>query len=775
MNIRTKILIFILSSSIFIFIVAIGTVTYSQRQYAIETSKKTADLYSSESAHIAETIFETDMEIVKTLTNTISAFAERNKYPVELHNKILEKTLISNPQFLSVWTSWELDFIDKEWEYPFGRMRTSTLFNQGRVNIFVDSVETDGDNIEGLYYKFKIGEIKELVTDPYFFTYSNSDTGTSFLETSFAVGLYNNSDFVGVVGIDASLERFNDISENKTPLEGSYVFILSNNGMVVNHPNKEFQGDIVTNVLPAYEEFGVLENIKNGKKLSFILENNENGKEYISFSPIKIGNTNTPWSIGFVVPLDVIMKDSFESLKVSLIVTFIGLLILSLAIILILEMLTRPIKMTTDILLELEKGNIDESLKININTKDEMGKMANSVDNLIVSLNNTAKFAKEIGKGNLNAEYKVQSSNDVLGTALIEMKRNLTIAKEQEEKRHEENERLSWRQTGITEVNEILRVENEDINKMSYRLLKYLVSYLNANQGGFYTVTNNKIELSSAYAFDRKKQVDSIIELGEGLVGRCAKEQKTINITNLPEGYLSITSGLGDESPKNLVLTPLIFEGTVYGIIEIASFNEIKKFQINFIEQVSERIGSSISNLQKTIRTAELLKDSQEQAKLLSAKEKEIEKRMNALNFAQKEVELSEIETAGLIDAISKQASIVEYDLRGNIINIAGTKLGERGIHKEEVLGLNHAKFAIEAKQNPEWYEKFWSDLNHGITRKRIFDFKTDIDTIIFEETYIPILDKKGKAYKVINFGIDITENIRLKEEIERLKKKNKK
>ncbi len=541
--------------------------------------------------------------------------------------------------------------------------------------------------------------------------------------------------------------------------------------MVVNHPNRDFHGEIITKVLPAYEEYDILKNIKNGEHFSFIIENNEKGKEYISFSPIRIGNTNTPWAIGFVVPLDVIMKDSIKSLRVSFIVTFVGLLILSISIILILEMLTRPIKKATDILQELEKGNIDESLRIDIHTKDEMGKMARSVDNLIISLNNTAKFAKEIGKGNLNAEYKVQSNNDVLGMALIEMKKNLTIAKEQEEKRTEENEKLSWRQTGITEVNEILRVENEDINKMSYRLLKYLVSYLEANQGGFYTVKDNKIELNSAYAFNRKKQLESVIEFGEGLVGRCAKEQKTIIITNLPEGYLSVTSGLGDKTPKNLILTPLIFEGLVYGIIEIASFNEFQKFQVSFIEQVSERIGSSISNLQKTIRTAELLRDSQEQSKLLESKEQEIERRMKALNFAQKEVELSEIETAGLIDAISKEASIVEYDMRGNIINIAGAKLTSRDLKKEEIIGVNQSEFAIEATENPEWYEKFWSDLNHGIIRKRIFDFKTNIDNIVFEETYIPILDKKGKPYKVINFGLDVTENVKLKEEIERLTK----
>ncbi len=772
MNIRTKILIFILSSSILIFIAAIGVVTYSQRQYAIETSKKTADLYSLQSAHIAETIFASDLNVVKTLENAMNAVVERDKYPKETLETILENVQIDNQQFLSISMSWELDFIDKKWEYPYGRLLTSTLFDKGKVNFIIDSLETDGDEIEKAYYKFKIGEFKELVTDPYFFTYTNSDTGTSFLEISIATPILKNSEFAGIIGIDASLDRFNVISESKTLLNGSYTFILSNNGTLVNHPKREFHGKVVTKVLPAYAEYDVLNKIKKGESFSFIIENNENNKEYISFSPVRIGTTKTPWAIGFVVPLSEIMQDSYKSLKISSFVTFIGLIILSIVIIFIVELLTRPIKKTTDILQELEKGNIDKNLRIDIKTKDEMGKMANSVDNLIISLNNTANFAKEIGKGNLNAEYKIQSSNDVLGTALIEMKKNLIAAKEQELKRQQEGEKLSWRQTGITEVNEILRLENEDINKMSYRVIKYLISYLDANQGGFYAVKGNRIELISAYAFDRKKQMEANIEFGEGLVGRCAKEQKTINISNLPEGYLSVSSGLGDDSPKNLVITPLVFERTVYGIIEIASFNEYQKFQINFLEQVSERIGSSISNLLKTIRTAELLKDSQEQSKLLESKEQEIEKRMKALNFAQQEVELGEVETASLIDAISKQSSIVEYDMRGNIINISGAKLTDRGLKKEDIVGRNQTEFAKEAKENPDWYEKFWYDLNNGIIRKRIFEFKTNLDTIIFEETYIPILNKENEPYKVINFGIDITENVKLKEEIEKMKSK---
>ncbi len=771
MNIRAKILIFILSSTIIVFIAAVGIVSVNNRKYTVETSKKMADLYAAESAHSAEVIFESDLSALHTLKSTFEELVSKGNYSDVVLKSILTKLHSVNPQHQSISMSWELAYIDNNWEFPYGRLRTTTLLNAGRINLDIDSLEIDGDEIEKDYYKFKIGELIEDIKDPYIDSYSDVDTGTTILVTTLSVALYKNRKFVGIVGIDASFDRFNSIAENKTPFKDSYIFILSNNGKLINHPNNSFEGELITDVLPEFSNIEILEKIKKEEEFSFTLENNQGDDQYISFYPIQIGKTKKPWAIGFVVPSKVIVNYAYENLKLSLLITLIGLILLALIITIVAELLSKPIKKTTKILHELEKGNIDVNLKLNINSNDEIGRMAQSVNNLIVSLNNTTKFAKQIGQGNLKVKYDIQGDNDALGMALIDMKKNLINAREQEEKRKKESEMLLWLQNGITEVNEILRIENEDIEKMSYRVLKYLISYLKAEQGGFYILnTDNKIELISAFAFNRKKQIESIIEIGEGLVGRCVKEQKTINISNLPDGYLYVVSGLGDASPKNLVITPLVFEGRVYGIIEIASFNKFEKYQISFLERVSERIASSISNLQKTNRTKELLKESQKQSKILDEKETEIENRMNALKFAQKEVELSELETAGLIDAISKTASIVQYDMRGNIINIDDHRLRHMGFTKEELIGRNQSEFAIEATENKLWFEKFWSDLNKGITRKRLFEFAKGKNNFIYEETYIPILNVDKEPYKVINFGIDITEVTNLKEELKKMK-----
>ena len=780
MNIRTKILIFILASSILIFALAIGIITINNRQYSISNSKKIVDLYSTQSSYIVKSILEADLHTVKTLKNTMeSNHILSSPKKTDIYRQILQNVLIDNHQFLSVMMSWELSMVDKEWQYPYGRISTSTLLENGKVIFYDKQEDIEDDNLTSIYYKMKTGELKEILKDPYFYTYSEKDTGTSFLETRIAEPIIINGNFYGIVGVDISLKRFQSIIEQNKPFSNSHLFIVSNNGTIVAHKDKQLQGEKITKVLPEYSNYyDIIDNIQSGNSFSFTLENTESGNEYISFSPLKIGQIKTPWAMVYVVPMDIITREALQNLKISIFIFIIGMFFLTVIILLMIQFIIKPITKTTNILKELEKGNINAKYKLSIKRKDEMGKMTLSVNNLIDALNNTAIFAKKIGQGDLTAEYKMLSNSDILGTALIDMKKNLIKAKEQEGIRQTENTKLSWSQTGLTEVNELLRLENEDLDKLSYAIIKYIVKYLNANQGGFYIITmedkKQMIELSAAFAYDRKKLLEAKVEVGEGLIGRCVREKNIIHISNLPEGYLYITSGLGEKSPSNLLITPLIFEGSVYGIMEIASLHKFEDYQIDFIRRVSDRIASTISNLKKTLRTAELLKESQEQAEILQSKEKEIENRMNALKNAQKEVELSELETAGLLDAISHTASIVQYDMNGNIININDKKLALLGLSDEVLVGRNQSEFAIEAKENPQWYKQFWDDLRAGKNRKRIFRFEKDDIKIIYDETYIPIKDAHGKSYKVINFSIDITENMELKDEIIRLKSNKK-
>src|SRR6185369_8514209 len=98
---------------------------------------------------------------------------------------------------------------------------------------------------------------------------------------------------------------------------------------------------------------------------------------------------------------------------------------------------------------------------------------------------------------------------------------------------------------------------------------------------------------------------------GEGLVGQCVLERQRILLSEVPEEYVKIGSGLGEARPRNIVVLPIVFEGEVLGVIELASFNRFSETHLTFLDQLTESIGIVLNTLQANMRTEELLKQSQ--------------------------------------------------------------------------------------------------------------------------------------------------------------------
>jgi len=771
MSIRLKIFFFILIPSMVIFILSLIYLSNQFRELTIENSKKIADLYASQAANTTETMLEQDLSTVKALKNSFLGYTQYDATTREnFYNQILKNLLLNNKEYLSVWMSWELSEISNEWNSPYGRKRTATLKENGIVTFYVDSADIEGDDIKGLYYKLKSGEYDEVIADPYLYTYSSADTSTSFFETTIAASIVDNKSFAGVVGIDVSLERFQNIITQIAPFDKSFVFIVANNGTIVAHPNRNFQGKLLTSTYINLNA-DILDVIKAGNTFTGFTKNQYDEEIYISFVPINVGLTNSPWAVGMIVPKRVILSAAKENFTISIILVLAVTIFVSIVMMLMYSRITNPLRKTTKILVELERGNIQKLDKIEVKTKDELGLMANSVNNLVYSLNSTAEFAKKIGTGDLLAEYKLLSNEDVLGNALLDMQKNLISAKESEEIRQAQNQRLSWAQNGITQINEILRLENDSLEQLTFSITTYLVKYLNANQGGFYVIEDENLDdihinLISAYAYDRKKQITSKLSMGEGLVGRSIKEKETIYIKNLPDGYMYISSGLGERTPHVLLITPLIFEESIFGAIEIASFREFEEYQRDFMLETCERIASSISNIKKNVRTNELLKQSQAQAEKIQARELEFNEKLKELETLQSEVSIKSKETKELISALSRRAAIAEYTPEGMIISISNYLLSSLGENIQNLVGKNQRDLADEAKESPEWFNQFWDDLRKGRVRRRKFIVEKNSKKIYFDETYIPLKDIDGHIYKILNLGIDITENEELKERI---------
>ncbi len=335
------------------------------------------------------------------------------------------------------------------------------------------------------------------------------------------------------------------------------------------------------------------------------------------------------------------MIETFNNFKTRIIIMAIILVLGALVIgAFTIDSLARPINHTKNVLLKMGKGILPKE-KLTEGS-DEVGQMAKALNLVVQGLKDIFNFSLEIGKGNFDTEFKPLSDDDVLGHSLLEMRNELKKASQEEEKRKEEDEQRNWTAQGVAMFSDILRKSGDNLEELSYEIISNMVKYSSSNQGGMFIVNENDkdniyLEMAACYAYDRKKFLENKIQVGEGLVGRCYQEQEKIFLTEIPDDYIKITSGLGDDNPKCLLLIPLVYNNVIYGIIEIASFNVYRPFEIEFIERISESIAATISSVKANIQTTTLLEQSQQQAEEMAAQEEEMRQNMEELRATQEQ------------------------------------------------------------------------------------------------------------------------------------------
>lgn len=336
-------------------------------------------------------------------------------------------------------------------------------------------------------------------------------------------------------------------------------------------------------------------------------------------------------------------------------------------------------------------------------------------------LENNTDFANRIGKGDLHTKFS-PDTNDPLGQALIQMRNNLIETQKRESK-------LSWVAKGKELIGDILRFNNK-IEELAYQTLVALVDYTNSVQGAFYIweEEENIIDNIATYAYNRRKYINKKFKIGQGLIGAAAYEKEIIFRTEIPNDYLSISSGLlGEKKPKSLIITPLLGDEKLQGVIEIASLNEqIPEEIISLMQELSAIIGQTVFNLKVNQKTEKLLQESREMTYKLRKNEEELRKNAEQMKQTQKELEesnkklasqISEVEkarerlyslleNASEIISIYNQNGIITYE-SPNITNILGYRpdelIGKNGftVYNEET--NNKLKIAFyNLIENPE-------------------------------------------------------------------------
>jgi PAS domain S-box-containing protein len=661
MNIRAKLLAYVLVTSILVLGFIGAFIQYRTYKIALNDAQIFALSSAQNAASTVKSELEFDLGFSRSLAHSLYGYYKYDDSTRDsIYYDIIKHQIEQNPRYVTIWYNFEYSATKPNYDKNYGRRSVSSFMQNGYGQILIEERNVTGD-IEGSeYHKAKVNNA-ELISDPYYFKF---DGVNEIMVTSISAPIRRNGNFVGLAGVDVTLDKFQETITQIRPYNNSQAFLLSNNSTVVAHSNELNLGKPFQEIYPEIAmEHRIPNKVQMGISYSFNWDFDD--EDYlVTITPVEVGNFTTPWSVGVIIPMDEIMVEADKSTTYGLLVAALGLIVLTLVLYYVSKIITSPILQTTNVLNDMAEGDIDRNKKLKINTGDELEDMANSVNKLIEGLNLTESFAREIGKGNLDAEFKILGNKDLLGISLIDMQSSLKQAKHTEEERKQEEQKQNWATQGMAKFGDILRQNNDNLNELSFNTIRNLVDYTSSNQGGVFILNDNDsdkpfLEMTACYAFDRRKFMEKSVEIGEGLVGRCFREGKTIFMTDVPENYITISSGLGQERPRCLIIVPLRYNDDVLGVIEMATFKVYDKYQVEFIEKLAESIAATIASVRINIRTTELLAKSQQQAEEMQAQEEEMRQNMEELQATQEEMERKRAEQEKLQEDFQKEIMLL--------------------------------------------------------------------------------------------------------------------
>ncbi len=346
----------------------------------------------------------------------------------------------------------------------------------------------------------------------------------------------------------------------------------------------------------------------------------------------------------------------------------------------------------------------------------------------------------------------LNQSQDELNYKLEE----LEVAREEEKKRN-------WTSEGLAKFGDILRSDKDLVN-LSDEVLSKLVKYINANQGGLYSVRENNsetyIELVSSYAYNQKKFNEKRIEIGQGLLGQTYKEKSYKYLTEVPQGYIEITSGLGEATPEYLLIVPMMVNDKVEGLIELASFHEIEQYEIDFVKKLGEQLASSMSAKNIEENTKLLLKETQIQTQEMQEQEEVMRQNMEELQAIQEDMNRTQLENLAQNTALNNAALVSETDRKGVITYVNDTFCKFSEYTKDELIGQNH-NIIRHPDMPKKMFKDLWATIGKGkVWRGRVKNQKKSGEFYWVIAIITPVVGKDGKPEKYVGVRFDITEEV---------------
>jgi len=367
------------------------------------------------------------------------------------------------------------------------------------------------------------------------------------------------------------------------------------------------------------------------------------------------------------------------------------------------------------------------------------------------------EYIEKLRIGESKYVFNTEFKDDKLVRSILNLSAELDKARKEEEFRAKEEQQRHWTNEGLAKFGAILRENVDDLEKLSSLVTSNLTRYVDSQQAGFFYINEEDgekiIEMLALFAFDRKKFPDKKFKWGEGLIGACALEQKTIFLKKTSDSFVDITSGLGNANPRSILIVPIKDNAdNIHGVLELASFKVFEDFEVNFVEQVAESIGLTMATIKTNIRTQELLRDSQKQAEMLAQQETNTRQNIEEIEKEKQTIENTSKKLISYTSSVDKFLLHAEISTDRKILYVNKKML--ETLSYESKKNLVGQDFSMLIHQNErEWFNKIWKQiiLNNESQKEELKLINSDNSYSWLDILFIPVTNKEGKTTH-INF-----------------------
>ena len=756
LKIQVKLLLYILSAALVVYIVSAGYLNYHTTKTNTSLLIKNIRGVQHNAVLQIQNSLDRNIGALRSFASSISGtdiLSESER--IEVYKTAANNFLRRNTDYDNIKISWELGIIDALWTKSYGRRVYTFERGDGSTRCMIEDLDKDGDDFSGSYYKAKING-KEQITGIVSEDPENPSVKPIYKSTVLIPVLDGENNFCAMISGDLEVEIFNTMVKNAADYSNTASFLLTNTGQfagVSTATNENLKNDLMKFAATSFYE--IKTKVDSSGFAFFHLPDSLDNRMMICAMGLENQVFDSKWFFVSVLNGDAVSAQNTSQYTAMIMIVILGLMVLGVFIFLTTSEMANFLGKSGELLKQFSLGNFQTDSKMESSRTEELDIIANSLNDLKAGLDKAVDFAEEIGRGNLDTPFKPLSANDELGSSLLSMRDSLKKARVETDERQELDRKQNWITEGTAKFGDILREYNNDMFDFSFNIISNLVKYVGANQGGLFVINDDNkddiyFELTAGYAYNIRKILKKKVKPGVGLIGRCILENDSIYISNLPEDYINITSGLGEKSPQYLLIVPFKFNNEIYAVAEIASFNAIEPYKQQFVEEVGNSIASTIATVKINIRTNKLLQELKVQSEELSSQEEEMRQNMEVMKTTQEDMTKKADEFAQTNEALNQVIMLTEFSPEGVMINVNTKAMAFYKKNKQELINNSEKPYTIVSSSENTEIDEFWLQLRLGRQKKISKTVKIAEENYNIIETYCPVQNYYGKIYKVI-------------------------